>query len=133
MKFENLLTFIDPHVWNSMFLITSNEREKREVMKDIDMDIHVRLPMGVNDPNGDQNRKRFMRRLFGLFNMQFILNDEFNYPIHVINADVVKRLSNSTKLLHILNRVGFCVSDDTLERYLEIIACEKEKKIQLEV
>ena len=127
LDFENLLTFIDPHVWNSMFIITSNEREKREVMKDIDMDVHVRLPMGVNDPNGDQNRKRFMRRLFGLFNMQFILNDEFNYPIHVINADVVKRLSNSSKLLHILNRVGFCVSDDTLERYLEIIACEKEK------
>ena len=128
IELENLLSFIDPHVWNSIFLITSNEREKREILKDFNMDAHVKLPMNSGDQNCDQNRKRFMRRIFAIFNLQFILNDEYNYPIHVINATIVKRLSNSSKLVHILNRAGFCVSEDTLDRFLEKIAVEKGKK-----
>ncbi len=125
LDFENLMTFIDPRVWNSIFFMTSNEREKKDIAKDFDMDVHIKLPMNVEDNDGDENR--FLRRMFGLFNLQFILNDNYNYPIHVMNADVIKRLSNSSKLLHILNRVGFCVSDDTLDRFLEIVACEREK------
>jgi len=107
LDFENLITFVDPRVWNSIFFMTSNERERKDIANDFDMDVHIKLPMNVGDTCGDENRKRFLRRMFGIFNLQFILNDTNNYPLHIMNADVVKRLSNSSKLVHILNRVGF--------------------------
>ena len=127
LEVESLLTFIDARIWNVYFLLTANTREKKELSQDFDMDSHIKLPMEVEDDLGTENRLRFNRRILAIFNLQFILNDNYNYPMQIIIANVVKRLSNSSKLLSVLNRTGFCVSEDTLDRYLENVAVDKER------
>ena len=63
--------------------------------------------------------KRKGRRIAIIFLLQFILNEENNYPFHVITASVIKQISKSSKLLELMNKVGFCCSDDTLSRFLQ--------------
>ena len=127
VEIENLLSFIDVQLWNTFFIMTANSVEKREVRDQIGIDSYLKLPMAVDDEKGKHNRKRFMRRIICILHLQFVLNDEYNLPLHIIHADVVKRYSNSSRLLKVLNNAGFCSSNDTLERFLEKIAIYKQK------
>ena len=55
-------------------------------------------------------RRRLQQRANSICNLQFVLNDRFNYPLHIIMSNCVKRLSHSSKLLEIMNKSGFCTS-----------------------
>ncbi|XP_072029408.1 uncharacterized protein [Amphiura filiformis] len=74
------------------------------------------------DDTNEHARRRFVRRLVHVFHKLFILNETNNYPLHIIQANIVKQLSNSSRLMKIQNRTGLSVSTDTLSRFHEGVA-----------
>ena len=47
------------------------------------------------------------------------MNDVNSYPLHVMAANCIKDLSHSSKLVNIMNTLGFCCLESTLERFLQ--------------
>ena len=118
LNFNDIVKKIDPYIWNKVCLETMNEKEKAEFQKiDFTWDKHIFL-----DHKNAYSQKRFVRRLMHVLNKMFILNDMYNYPLHIINSSIIKQLSNSSKLLRLMNKEGNCVSNDTLSRFTEGVA-----------
>ena len=95
-----------------------NNELKAEFQKiDFTWDKHIFL-----ENDSAHSQKRFARRLMHVLNKIFLLNDSYNYPLHIINSIAIKQLSNSSKLLKLMNRAGVCVSNDTLSGFSEGVA-----------
>ena len=54
------------------------------------------------------------------------MNNENLYPFQMIHANIVKRLSNSSKLVMACNRLGFCASEKALDDFLTFV--DRNKK-----
>ncbi len=123
VDFEELLKFIDPKVWNMFTLISLNDEEGKKFKKyPFSWDHYTRL----GNKEDDHTQLRFMRRVFLIFTMQFIMNHENLYPFQMIHANMVKRLSNSSKLVMACNRLGFCASEKALDDFLTFV--DRNKK-----
>ena len=113
------LRMFEPLVWNTICLFTANAEELRFFQNSdavIDKD-HLSFP----DQHSPSGIKRRNRRVAVIYILQFILHEGNNYPFHVLTATIIKRLSQSQKLLEILNKIGFACSEDTLARFLQKI------------
>ena len=98
LNFDHILMKLDPKVWNMFSLLTMNTEEAR-MIKHHNFSWEIPLRLGEKDSNYRQIQ--FMRRMLLIFTSQFIMNNNHQYPFHVSNANVLKRLSNSSKLLKI--------------------------------
>ncbi|XP_041456096.1 uncharacterized protein LOC121408629 [Lytechinus variegatus] len=118
-KFETAFDLFTPLIWNIICIITSTQDEIK-FFKQSDMNIvkeYVQFP----SEKGQASHRRKQRRVATILLLQFIINDENNYPLHVIVANCVKKMSHSTKLLKILYQIGFSCSESTLDRFLQDI------------
>lgn len=123
--YNSLIREMDPIVWNFFANLTKNSVEKKHLDS---MDFqwkenHIMFP----NSESKHGRRRLQQRANAICVLQYIMNHKFNYPLHIISANCVKRLSQSSKLLEIMNKSGFCTSEDTLERFLEKVSDEKRK------
>ncbi|XP_022111561.1 uncharacterized protein LOC110990766 [Acanthaster planci] len=123
--FESVLDMIDPLVWN-MISITTATVDELQYSNNVPFmwDKEKIMFPGYSKSHGKQRRNR---RIILTMYMQFVLNESNNCPLHIVVANCVKRLSHSSKLLRLLNQSGFCVSEDTLDRFLENIKEIRQK------
>ena len=122
--FEKLLDFIDPKVWNMFTLMSLNSEEAKMLKNDYEFSWDQYCGLGNSSDNYTQ--LRFMRHVFLIFTILFIMNNENLYPFQMIHANMVKRLSNSSKLVMACNRLGFCASEKALDDFLTFVDKNKE-------
>ena len=118
-QFESVKKLIDPFVWNSVVLLTASKDESRYFKNSTDLLTEEQVIYASDSTPAGMKKKH--RRIVIVFLLQFILNEEYNYPLHVAIANIIKRLSHSSKLIHMMNRFGFSSSEDTLARFLQKI------------
>lgn len=112
-------SLFDPFIWNIICLITSNLEE---------VSSYKRNPVCLTQefisfPNESTpfGMQRKIKRIVSVFVLQFILSDTCTYPFHIVIANVIKRLSHSSALLQMMNRLGFSCSECTLDRFLQLV------------
>ena len=110
----------DPVVFNLVSYLTMSEQEQKQV-SNFHLDSYV-----LSDLIGTHAKRQMHRRINIILSMHFVLSESNNYPLHIIIANCIQRLSHSSKLLQLLNHAGLCVSRDTLDRFLEEV---KEHKL----
>ena len=97
-SYDDLFTKIDPIVWNLVCLLTLNKTEEEFYNKHpVTLD-KEKLQFPKSD--SEHVKQRFYRRINAICLLQFIINKRNNYPMHIIVANCVKRLSQSTKFLN---------------------------------
>lgn len=110
-------SLFNPQVWNMICALTGSREELSKIFESIASfgEEFTCFPSNASE-------KGFMRRnkrIALVFMLQFILNDDNTYPFHVITASCIKQLSNSSKLLKLINKLGFSSSESTLERFFQ--------------
>ncbi|XP_063965208.1 uncharacterized protein LOC135156584, partial [Lytechinus pictus] len=115
--FQDVKSFFNPVLWNILCGITGSREEISVINNSVDA-LDKKLLFFPDSKTGPGIQK-FNKRITLMFILQFILNDDNTYPFHIIVANCIKKLSNSSKLLKIMNNLGFSCSESTLERYLQ--------------
>ena len=117
--FNSAMSLFDPLVWNIICMLTAT-LEELHFFKQSSLQVDREFIKFKSDDTQAGARRR-QRRITCVFLMQYIMNDENGYPLHIIIANCVKKLSHSSKLLKILNHVGLSCSESTLDRFLQVI------------
>ena len=117
--FDSLMSMIDPIIWNAVSVLTANSDELKYFhSSELIWDQKKVMFPTYSTLHG---RQRYNRRVILIMCMQFVYNETNNFPFHIATANIIKRLSHSSKLIKLFNQSGFCTSEDTLDRYLEHI------------
>ena len=103
---DELQKEIDPKLWEAICTLTMSSTERRGSSK-------------VNDPSSQAYHIKKIRRLFLICLILFITDDRCSFPLHTLITDIVESQGGSALLIKILNRLGVCVSSDTLSRFIE--------------
>ena len=128
-NYNEMLKDIDPVIWNTIAVLTMtvNERKYFESVNVLWETEHVMFPS-----KGLYAQQRFHRRINACLILQFAMNEDFNYPLHIIHANCIKHLSHSSKLLRLFNQAGLCVSENVLQAFLDRAkSCSKSKDLSL--
>ena len=121
---QQMIDSIDPDLWETICILTSSEKRKRK-----------RKPR----PTTKKRRNRVssthvknIRRLFILHQIMFSIDKTCSMPFHLLNADLLDYLGGSAELIRIFNRLGLCVSLDTLSRHIQttISTVQKDSLLQ---
>ncbi|XP_041452570.1 uncharacterized protein LOC121405715 isoform X1 [Lytechinus variegatus] len=121
----DLTSFFNPLVWNVICLLTATKEEFNHFTKSsfsVEKE-YVHFPTD-NTKSGQSRRQR---RITAICFLQFILNEENSYPVHILTGTCIQRLTRSSKLLKIFNRFGFSCSKDTLNRFWHEVFARREK------
>ena len=51
--------------------------------------------------------------------MLFTINSQCSFPIHTLITDAIETCGGSSRLIKLLNHLGFCASTDTHSRYVQ--------------
>ena len=111
----------DPLIWNMVFLLTSSVSELNTYMKS-----SISVANEKIFSSEESNKVKQIRRAVVVFLLQYIMSESCLYPIQIINAHVIKRFSHSSRLIQVMNRLGFCCSESTLERFLQLVEDERQ-------
>ena len=111
-NYLELLKMLDPTIFKLVSYLTMSDNEQKHV-SDFPLDTYV-----LSDLKGNHARHQLHRRINIILMMHFVLNESNNYPVHIVIANCIQRLSHSSKLLQLLNQAGLCVSRDTLTKSL---------------
>ena len=114
--FANMKSHLNPLVWNMVCALTGNREELTHLHNSIARFDKDFLCFPNNSSQGYVKRNR---RIVLVFLLQYVLNENNSYPFHVIMANCIKDLSHSSRLMNIMNKLGFCCSEPTLERFLQ--------------
>ena len=117
---NDLLSCFHPLVWNAICLLTANNEESAFFRNASVLVEEEFLNFPSDSTKSGEKRKR--RRIVLTCLIQYILNEENSYPLHVVTATYIKRLSRSSRLLKMCNNLGFSCSEDTLNRYWQEIS-----------
>ena len=121
---QQMIDSIDPDLWETICILTASEKRKRK-----------RKPR----PTTKKRRNRVssthvknIRRLFILHQIMFSIDKTCSMPFHLLNADLLDCLGGSAELIRIFNRLGLCVSLDTLSRHIQttISTVQKDSLLQ---
>ena len=115
-NYNEMFKDIDPVIWNTIAVLTMtvNERKYFESKNVLWETEHLMFPS-----KGLYAQQRFHRRINACLVLQFAMNEDFNYPLHIIHANCIKHLSHSSKLLRLFNQAGLCVSENVLQAFLD--------------
>ena len=106
VNFDDLITQIDPELWNIVCTLTKSKSENRGTSK-------------VTDPLSPAYHVKRIRRLFLICIILFCTDDRCSMPLHTLLTDTVESQGGSALLVQILNRLGVCASSDTLSRFIQ--------------
>ena len=123
-KFGNALSSFDPLIWNLVMLLTASNAEMSMFKKTSFCVASERI--SFSNESIRTGKLKEVRRAVVMFLLQFIVNETCLYPLQIITANVIKRLSHSSQLLRIMNRLGFSSSESTLERLLQLVEDEQD-------
>ena len=115
----------DPLVWNAICVLTATIDELSS-FRQSDIKVYEEYIKFKSD-NTQAGLKRKHRRIAAVFFLQFLMNDDNSYPFHIIMANYIKKLSHSSKLLKMMNNMGFSCSESTLDRFLQ---CIHDKRVE---
>ncbi|XP_071481651.1 uncharacterized protein [Diadema antillarum] len=118
-EFQTAYKLFNPLIWNIVCMITASTEETK-FFRQSDIDICKEYIQFPSEEGHSYHRKK-QRRAVAIFLLQLVMHDDNNYPLQIIVANCVKRMSHSTKLLRILNHIGFACSESTLDRFLQDI------------
>ena len=127
-NFHDALPSFDPLLWNLVTLLTASSSE---------MSIYKKTSLCVTSERISfqestlSSKLKGVRRAVVIFLLQFIMSESCLYPLQIITATVIKRLSHSSQLLRIMNRLGFSSSESTLERLLQLVEDEHDSSSPL--
>ena len=74
---------------------------------------------GRNIIQSKSSKIKSIRRLFILCQIMFCIDSTCYLPFYVLIADLIDSYGVSVELIKILNRLGVCVSNDTLLRHIQ--------------
>ena len=109
--FQNIKSHLNPLVWNMVCTLTASREELCQIQNSV-ASIH-------KDFLFFSDNLKCNKRIVIVFLLQFVMNDVNSYPFHVMTANCIKDLSHSSKLVNIMDKLGFCCSESTLERFLQ--------------
>ena len=69
-----------------------------------------------------------VRQLFVIHQIMYCIDSRAASPFHILNADLIDCYGGSAELLRIFNRIGICVSQDTLQRYVQSTVSKRNQK-----
>ena len=93
---------IDPVLWDMICTLTRSGSRKPVTHDDT----------GAVDP-------RDLKRLFILHQIVYCMDNTCSMPFHILTADLIDSCGGSAELVKIFNRLGVCVSFDTLLRHIQ--------------
>ena len=97
---------MNPILWDSVWLMTRSISERRGTSK-------------VSDTNSSTYYTKKLRCLFITCMIMYCADDRCLLPLHTLIADVVDSQGGTALLMQILNKLGVCVSLDTLSRSIQ--------------
>ncbi len=106
LDLDRMIKNIDPDIWDTICILTMS---------------------GAGGNRSDSLVKK-TRRLFILHQIMFCIDSRCSMPFHLLNADMIDCFGGSAELLRILNRLGVCVSQDTLLRHIHSAVAEQQEK-----
>ena len=98
LDIDQMIHSIDPVLWDAICIITQNVKPNKKPEESI---------------------TKNTRRLFILHQIMFCMDNRCSMPFHVLNVDLIDCYGGSAELLKIFNRLGVCVSFDTLSRHIQ--------------
>ena len=94
---EKQIQLTDPVLWDVVCILTQTNRDK------------------ANTESSPKN----IRRLFILHQLMYCLDNTCSMPFHMVIADLLDCHGGSSELIKVFNRLGICVSIDTLQRHIQ--------------
>ena len=104
LDIDQLIQKIDPIVWNAICILTQSATDRCKTS---------------STQSESYNNVKKIRRLFILCQIMFCIDKTCYMPFHVLNADLIDCYGGSAELIKIFNRLGVCVSNDTLLRHIQ--------------
>ena len=98
LDIEQQIRSVDPMLWDMVCTLTQSTRDKLK---------HTQTYGG---------RKKNLRRLYILHLLLYCMDNTCSMPFHVVIADLIDCHSGNSELIRTFNRLGVCVSQDTLLR-----------------
>ncbi|CAH1799206.1 unnamed protein product, partial [Owenia fusiformis] len=108
LNMDMILRHIPCNVFNFIKMLTMNGPEK-ECLPDT---IHVDLDTPIEFEAGAVASRK-AKRVFITSTVMNIINSRCTYPLPIVVAETVKKISGSQQLVSILNKMGFCSSEDS--------------------
>ena len=83
----------------------------------------------MTNPSSSVYHVKRVRSFFLHCTILFCKDDRCSMPLHTLMTDVVESKGGSALLVQILNRLGVCVSADTLSRFVQhkVSACDQHE------
>ena len=100
LNIEESVREIDPVLWEAVCRLTKTKTEKKE------------------NSNKEMTHTKRVRKFFLLCMILFNTDDRCSLPMHTLLTDIVDSQGGSALLVKMLNRLGVCVSMDTLHRFI---------------
>ena len=97
---ESTISQLDPDLWKALCLLTQPFS-----------------PNAVKKANTSSTRT--VRRFACLCMMLFTINSQCSFPLHTLITDAIETCGGSSRLIKLLNHLGFCASTDTHSRYVQ--------------
>ena len=104
LEIDRLVQAVDPVVWDTICILTQSTTERHK------------KPSSQSESSKTIKK---IRRLFLLCQIMFCIDNTCYMPFHVLAADLIDSCGGSSELIKILNRLGVCVSNDTLLRHIQ--------------
>ena len=110
LDIDSIIESIDQTVWNAVCILTQSVSERRK------------------KPSSNLESIKKVRRLFILCQIMFCMDNTCYMPFHVLTADLIDSYGGAAELIKIFNRLGVCVSNDTLMRHIQHYVEESKSK-----
>ena len=103
LNIEQQIQTTDPVLWDMICVLTQSTRER------------------INQRHSQvyEGNIKNLRRLFILHQIMFCIDNTCSVPFHILTADLIDCHGGSSELIKVFNRLGVCVSSDTLLRHIQ--------------
>ena len=116
LDLTDLMTDIDPILWNFFVQISMSERESSKA-DDFTWHEHYTFPKLTKS----YQKTKINKLLFLIYTTLYLRNPNCDYPFQIIIADLVRKFGGSLDLLETLSKFGITVSPPTYKNYLKKI------------
>ena len=125
ISFNSLYNEISPWLWNAVMMLTASKTDIKNGEMVTDFSTKDTILFGKGESAKLSQKK--MRRLILCYMILLNIDQECTYPIPVLVTDLIRSYSGSTELIKYMNRLGFCASVDSHERYMNAVITLQSK------